>query len=670
MVDLLLIFVPQWSPFQPPLSLPSLAAWLRRAGYRVHCLDANILFYHWLLSDECANLLLAAIDDADVPNTEADGYRAIIRSCREFRRDVVSLKVDNVSPGDGQLYVQQYYFAARALSTYLEVVSEISGDFLITPYQFLIKSGPSPISAAALEAFAENPPKIIGAYLRWMIENHILPLQPRSIGLSCIGEEQLPFTLLFGHASKQYFPKSPVFVGGTILPRIFERGVLKSEWLLHYFDIVVRNEGEKPCEKLLCNLVQQVPLMEGVPGIVYLTSDGICATEPPAPLRPEEVPVPDFDDLPLRSYISPEITLPVLSSRGCYWGKCEFCHHYMVYGDRYSAYGARDVVNIINQLSQKYQVYNFAFNDEAIPPKIINSLGQLLPDRRQSGYTFTGLIKFEKYYKKEHFINLSRVGFRSLYIGLESVSESVLALMKKPNSQSTILNNLREATEAGIWVHCFLFFGFPGETEADAQQTYDFVMTHPGIIGSFGSGTFVLEHNAPIQKHPERFKLKTIEARSVPDVSVYYDYVVTEGITGERAREWSDRLTKDSLNIGKYRATAWIPREFLLCMISHLTPAQLEKECVVIDYYRGMPSSAVLRDVVTLVPTDREDEAFAVNRMRRDVVLVRNKAYEGLALCVNGAIKVVDLMNMDERLMDWLTLAIQPLEKQKSEPLV
>src|SRR5215469_10473068 len=51
-VDMALVFPPQWSPFQPPLSLPSLAAWLRREGFSVASLDANISLYHWLFADE------------------------------------------------------------------------------------------------------------------------------------------------------------------------------------------------------------------------------------------------------------------------------------------------------------------------------------------------------------------------------------------------------------------------------------------------------------------------------------------------------------------------------------------------------------------------------------------------------------------------------------------
>ena len=50
---------------------------------------------------------------------------------------------------------------------------------------------------------------------------------------------------------------------------------------------------------------------------------------------------------------------------------------------------------------------------------------------------------------------------------------------------------LRESTAAGIWNHTF-FFGFPGETLDDAQQTVNFLYEHKQHIHSAGFGTFLL----------------------------------------------------------------------------------------------------------------------------------------------------------------------------------
>ena len=39
------------------------------------------------------------------------------------------------------------------------------------------------------------------------------------------------------------------------------------------------------------------------------------------------LPPPDYDGLPLEKYFAPELVLPYDPTRGCYWGKCTFCHY-------------------------------------------------------------------------------------------------------------------------------------------------------------------------------------------------------------------------------------------------------------------------------------------------------------------------------------------------------
>jgi anaerobic magnesium-protoporphyrin IX monomethyl ester cyclase len=664
--DIVLIFVPQWSPFQPPLSLPSLAAWLKRAGFRVLCLDANIMLYHWLLSDECADLLLGLIDTANLSAQEKNGYRSIVRSCTNFRQDIANLKEKFESLPDQSLFVENHYIAIKALSTYLEVISTLSDDFSISPYDFRLKDD-NPMSSAALERFADRPPELIQKFLDHILDKDVIPQHTSTIGLSCIGEEQLGFTLLFGRAIKRQLPDTQVVVGGTILPRIFERGVLKADWFGRYFDVIVRNEGEKPCEMLLRNLTSGRATVTDVPGLIYLDSAAIRATAPQPALKPDEVPIPDFDDIPLSQYICSEITLPILASRGCYWGKCEFCHHFMVYGDGYSAYHAKDTAQVIHHLADKYQVKRFAFNDEAIPPKIVKLLGDILPAHEDSGYTFTGLIKFEKYYRKDHFVGLSRIGFRSLYIGLESASERVLDLMKKRATRSTIESNLRDATEAGIWTHCFLFFGFPGETNEDAQETYDFIMRNSDIVGSFGCGTFVLEHNAPIQRHLSLFNLEITADRS-SDISVYYNYTVNGGVDNKQALAWAKKLQKDSADMAEYRTTNWIPREFLLSLLSKLRPNELLDECIKVDLSKGIPPRATLPKVANIISIDARPEAFAVNRMRVNVALVRNQALESLKLGLQHSVLAVDFAQMNRLVGEWLEVTAA-VEQQECDAL-
>jgi anaerobic magnesium-protoporphyrin IX monomethyl ester cyclase len=636
--SILLLFPPQWSAFQPSLSLPSLSAWLKRSGFAIRSIDLNVAFYEWLLSDECADLLTRQLDVLDWECDVKLAHSAFLRNVADFRNDVKLLQAaaDAREPRDPDYFFQCHYRAVKSLEIYLSAVSNVSGDFSISPYDFRLTTGN--LETSNLEAAVSRPPNLIGQFLKDVVTSKIPYHDFDLIGLSCIGQEQLYFTLCLGAMLKKV-TNSPIIVGGTILSRIFERGVLKDEWFGRFFDVIVRNEGEKPAEALLANIASARRLTLDVPGIVYREDGRVIASRPCSPLTPSEIPIPDFDDMPLNRYLSAEPTLPLLSARGCYWGKCEFCHHGMVYGEKYAGYGADRVLESVKYLAGRYGVRHFAFNDEAIPPKILRQIGETFPAHNDSQWSFTGLIKFERFFTYQDFKNVYDVGFRSLYVGLESASERVLGLMKKNNTIETIIGNLTAARSAGIWMHCFLFFGFPGETEEDAQRTFDFILDRPDIVSSFGAGTFSLEHNAPISRHIADFGI-TLLPRPANDVNVYYDYDVTEGVTPERASEWMQRLNDAAQGVPSYASAGWVPRELLLCMLSAMTLNQLIAHGSALQETGWLPD-VPLSDFIstTCYPSD-EYTYFVVNRVNGRVQKVRGKCAELFELFLENDLTV------------------------------
>src|SRR5271165_2129676 len=620
MTDLALLFPPQWSPFQPALSLPSLASWLRRDGFSVKALDANVEFYHWLYSDtaisSCRKLLLGSVISAH----DKSAFSAVLDAAPHFKADIERLQTLAIFMASDEDIIKAHFIAIHSMDLYLRIISEIVQDFKISPFHF--ETTCDAYDSAALERMIDKPPPLLSLFVDEYLERYVCPQEPRSLGISCIGQEQLFFTLLFGRQAKKLL-NVPVLIGGTIFSRIFERGALPIRWFEKYFDIIVRNEGERPAAAILRNLVSGRKLVEDVPAIVYLGDAGdLVASAPCEPLKPQELPIPDFDDMPLGRYITGTVSLPMLASRGCYWGKCEFCHHGMVYGEKYGAYEADAILTTVQNHAQRYGATHFAFNDEAIPPKIARSIGLIFPDASTSSWAFTGLIKFEKYLKEADFANLRRIGFRSLYVGLESASERVLELMRKPNKISTIVQNLTDAAKAGIWMHCFLFFGFPGESEDDARETYDFILEHENIIGSFGCCTFSLEHNAPIFRHLEDFGVQ-LQPSSAPSVNVYYRYRVSDGISAERAEEWAARLNEDARKGSKYFASAWIPREHLLSLLTYMLPEQLVAAGNSLRLAGGVPSTASTREVFSSVKVGGQDRAIvAINRSNQRVLRI------------------------------------------------
>src|SRR5947209_5647657 len=104
MSDLSLIFVPQWSPFQPALSLPSLSAWLKRATFDVTSVDANILFYEWLFSDDCAELLQERAESSPAGIAARAAFHALFANVAVFRDDLHRLREPRQHGEDAQAY--------------------------------------------------------------------------------------------------------------------------------------------------------------------------------------------------------------------------------------------------------------------------------------------------------------------------------------------------------------------------------------------------------------------------------------------------------------------------------------------------------------------------------------------------------------------------------------
>jgi anaerobic magnesium-protoporphyrin IX monomethyl ester cyclase len=621
MTDIALLFPPQWSPFQPPLSVPSLAAWLERDGFTADVFDANVELFQWMYTEGPVSYCKQKVDSVALL-ADRRACTAILESASDFAEDLRrlrSFRLDRVI--ESEAAVKAHFIAINSMELYLKAISTINDAFTLTPFSFTLSSGD--YDSVSIEQHVEAPPQLLQMFVDDFLNTRVAPSRPGVLGLSCIGQEQLFFTLLFAKRAKQLLGL-PVVIGGTIFSRIFERGALPRRWFGRYFDVIVRNEGEKPLSALLENVAREKRMTDGVPGAVFYNGTSIEASAACAPLKPQELPMPVFSGLPLNQYVTSELSLPLLSSRGCYWGKCEFCHHGMVYGEQYGAYDAASVLATVEAHSRRYGVRHFAFNDEAIPPKIARIIGNTFPDADTSKWAFTGLIKFEKFYTASDFANLRRVGFRSLYVGLESASERVLDLMKKSSKRAIFTKNLADASNAGIWMHCFLFFGFPGELEEDAQETYDFIMENDSIIGSFGCGTFSLEHNAPIFKHLDEFPIQ-IKASSDSSVNVYYSYKVSEGISAERAEIWAERLNKDAKAKDKYFGSAWIPREHLLSLLDSMAPDDLIRQGNLLRDTRGIPADSSIKEVFSL----REDgptKSLAINRANQRVSEVTGRS--------------------------------------------
>lgn len=577
MRDVHLIFPPQWSPFQPFLSTPSLKAYLETKGFEVEQSDWNVDFYEYFISRDRLPQALDRLQRyvRELPE-ENETYRNHAYLALGVLSDFPSKRglAEGLRAPAGLASIDTFHESVTAFKRLLyafsvaEPIVEVGTSSLMT--------GKVMQSMAHIDRFCADPD-----------DNPFLPFfkgkvdalteAPRYFGISVIGTEQVLPSLTLGALLKQRFPGTPIIVGGSVFSRLVDRTDAIRHLFERYFDLVIRYEGERPLERLLAS---RDPIAEQTPGLVYASGHRIVATDLLDQLGMDDIPTPDFDGLELSRYFTPQIVLPLLSTRGCYWDKCAFCYHGMIYGDRYRMRSPERLLEDVRTLEERYGVTHFALNDEAIPPKLFEKLPAIFPKQK---YHFTGLYKFEKYFEPQHYQGMHDIGFRSLYIGLESANERVQRHMKKNNTQDVMLSNLRDAHAAGIWNHTFNFFGFPTETEEEALETADFLIDHADIIHSEGTGTFSFEHNAPIAKHPDQFGIRRVIDRPGNVLELYYDYEVVSGMSQDDAAAMVERFAEMKRKAGAYRYSGWIPREHLLVLLSHFDRDVLRQRLASLD---------------------------------------------------------------------------------------
>ena len=575
--DLHIIFPPQWSPFQPFLSTPSLKAYLVQVGFLIHQSDWNIQFYRWFIGPErvgaARRKLLHYVDNLsqDFEEYRAKAILALTTlQCHEEHYAKAMRLCDETIYNN----IETVHEALQSLRRLLEAFSAAEP---------VIEVGTSSFSAHSilrdfetLQEFCTNADDnpFVGFFTEQVKHIHV---KPRYFGISIIGNEQLIPGLTLCRVLKQHFPDVLVVIGGSVLTRLLDKEPIVLGMFGRYFDYICRYEGELPMAAFLASVD---PKKDRVAGFAFVDNGQLEQTEIMEPLSMEDVPTPDFSGMPLKEYFTPELVLPLLSTRGCYWGKCGFCYHGMIYQDRYRMRRPSRIVQDVNTLNKLHGVRYFAFNDEAIPPKLFKSLPLELPLGK---YFFTGLYKFEKYFTRNHFENMYKVGFRSLYIGLEAASERVQRHMRKNNTQEVMKANLRDAHEVGIWSHTFGFFGFPSETWEEACETMDFLLDNEEIIHSEGTGLFSFEHNAPVHKSPSAFGVIDVKDKPGRICELYYDYEVECGLNEDEAKTALEYFEQKKKDRSAFQGGRWIPRELLLVLLGRFGRDKLQKLLAALD---------------------------------------------------------------------------------------
>jgi hypothetical protein len=544
-MKVMLIFPPDWFPSEPYLSLPSLTAVLRQAGHTVIQKDINLEMWDWYFSEDFLKKILRRVPRQLDRLRKLSNKRELTEAEVELQLalcDVSHRKIDELikkaENAKAIIRGETFYYIDRlewALQVFREVMSVISmvyapARICLPPMQTDL-SYKVYVSSEVMEAVNDTQVNIYRDVFDQLVRPVIEAEQPDVIGISIVLQQQMFSTMTFCALIKQHFPHIHVTIGGNTVTRL--RDVLPQSPLFQYFDSAVVYEGETAFVQLVSAVGAKRSLAD-VPNTIYRDETGIHVSATSYAEDLHSLPPPDFDGLPLEKYFVPTKILPYLATRGCYWGRCEFCDHGEGYTAGYRSKKIQDILDEIKHLRDKYGATHFHFTDESYPPALFRKLARGLVESTM-GIFWTTHMRFEKSLLEDAvWQDAKESGCRYLHFGYESGVERVLQLMDKATTTEVMTRHLKYTAEAGIWNHCMGFFGFPGETKEEAWQSVRFLEQNKEHVHSLGFGTFDLGRHNPVAKHPERWGV-TAYKNPEWDLALDYYYTVKNGMSIEEA---------------------------------------------------------------------------------------------------------------------------------------
>lgn len=548
MKKVMLLFPPEWVPTAPYLALPSLTSVLRQNGIEVVQKDINVEMYDHFFTREFLEFAKSRIENRLEELKQEHRKTGLSEEDQELRRMLkgyMHVDIDHHSKKVERAKIimrtEEFYNVVKcewALNAFREVMEFISVSYYPASIQFYpIESNLNLyrpwVSDDLLKAPHDTKVNVYADICRQLVFKAIDEEKPDIIGVSIGTPIQLISGTTFTTLIKERYPDIHVTVGGNIVTRLKDEFAKKPVFFDRVFDSMIFYEGETPMVRLVEALDGKRPMSE-VPNLIYRDESGSVRVNDHYQERVNELPPPDFDGIPWDKYFSPEKIVPYLGTRGCYWGKCTFCDHGAGYIDQFRAKHADRIVEDLIYLKEKYNARHFLFTDESFPPALFKKMPPIMIEKNLDIY-WTTLIRFEaSLLEPEVWDRAAQSGCRSLYFGLESANERIIKLVKKDTNIKAAVTNLSEAKRVGIWSHVMAFYGFPGETNDEAEDTRRFLLSNQDKIHSVEMYFFVLYKHAPVFKATEDYK---IVVKEIPehDLALDYYYTPESGQTIEEA---------------------------------------------------------------------------------------------------------------------------------------
>lgn len=280
-------------------------------------------------------------------------------------------------------------------------------------------------------------------------------------------------SLALGRRLKDRYPRTHLVYGGANFDGEMGREFARS---VAWIDYVVIGEGDVAWPELLTAISSGEPQTR-IPGVLTRSAGRFNTPESLRLEKLDGLPVPDYRDYFHtldslgRSTVTRKkrITIPVEFSRGCWWGEkhhCTFCGLNGM-GMAYRAKLPERAISELVSLVTDYSIRDIEAVDNILDMGYISTVCTELTERR---WDINFFFEVKANLTRKQLGLLHRAGVRRIQPGIESLSSSILQLMRKGSSKLINIRILKWARYYGIGVSWNLLAGFPCESDHDYQE--------------------------------------------------------------------------------------------------------------------------------------------------------------------------------------------------------
>ncbi len=299
---------------------------------------------------------------------------------------------------------------------------------------------------------------------------------PLLVGISTMTGPTIYYSLQMAAVVKETNLDIPIVWGG-IHPTICPEQTLENE----YVDFVIKGYGERALYQLAENLLHEKKDYSNVTGLTYSQNGNVKS-------NPKDI-IKDWGEFPRIPYhlvdfnkykrFNWDMSFSILTSVACP-AKCTFCYEGSFhFKEKWTTFPEKQILDDIKENFLKYPFTSLSFIDSEFfvdmkrSKSLIYKVKDILPKREKPYYVyFRGVRVADLSRMDDEFLAfLNDIGMVIFYVGVESVSQRLQKLLRKPiNVEKLLIQNRRFSKYKNIRLGYNFMTGLPEEDREDLEQ--------------------------------------------------------------------------------------------------------------------------------------------------------------------------------------------------------